>query len=94
MLIWPAGSCFPKFRTQLLVFCSYVASVQFLQYRYQMSRLYTLRALSKVGPMETTTESAQVHVRTTLAFLLPFLIIGNVIQALTFSYFSCSMELF
>lgn len=78
LLIWPDGPTLAAFRTQFLVFNLYISSVQYLQYRYQMSRLYTLRALSKIGPMDVTTDSAQVHVRNNLTFLLPFLIVGQV----------------
>jgi hypothetical protein len=49
-----------------------------LQYQYQMKRLYALRAMSRVALMQTTTESAAVHVMTSLAFLLPFLLISYV----------------
>ena len=68
-------------RTLLITFSIYIAAVQALQYRYQMSRLYVLRSLAKVGPMDTTTESAQVHVKNNLAFLMPFLILGFVQKA-------------
>ena len=51
-----------------------------MQYRYQMHRLYTLRALSRVNAMQTTTDSASVHVSNSLAFLLPFLLMGHALQ--------------
>lgn len=78
LLIWPASPAYFKSRTLMIYFSIYMAAVQAMQYRYQMSRLYVLRSLARVGPMETTTESAQVHVKTNLAFLLPFLIVGYV----------------
>lgn len=55
-----------------------LAVLQMLQYQYQMRRLYALRAMSRVAPMQTTTESSTVHVMTSLAFLLPFLIVSYV----------------
>ena len=69
LLIWPASQAYHNSRTLLITFSIYIAAVQAMQYRYQMSRLYVLRSLSKVGPMDTTTESAQVHVKNNLAFL-------------------------
>lgn len=80
LLIWPWGQSFVLYRPCFLLSCIYMAAIQYLQYRYQMTRLYALRALSKIGPMEVTTDSAQVHVRNNLAFLLPFLLIGHMIQ--------------
>lgn len=78
LLIWPASRAYHASRMLLISFSIYIAAVQALQYRYQMSRLYVLRSLSRVGPMDTTTESAQVHVKNNLAFLMPFLLIGYV----------------
>jgi hypothetical protein len=74
LLIWPNGAARQSMRTPLIHFAIFVSAVQVLQYRYQMRRLYKLRALNRVGPMETTTESATVHVKNDLAFLLPFLL--------------------
>lgn len=79
ILIWPHSSVsFQSFRDTFYWFCIYVSALQYLQYRYQMNRLYTLRALSKIGPMDVTTDSAQVHIRNNLTFLLPFLLIAQV----------------
>lgn len=77
LLIWPNGVARQSMRLPLIHFAMFVSAVQVLQYRYQMRRLYTLRALNRVGPMETTTESATVHVKSDLAFLLPFLLFGH-----------------
>lgn len=77
LLIWPNGPARQSMRYPLIHFGMFVSAVQVLQYRYQMRRLYTLRALNRVGPMETTTESATVHVKNDLAFLLPFLLFGH-----------------
>lgn len=81
MLTWPASSsAYLASRSSVYLFSCYITAVQALQYRYQMSRLYVLRSLSRVGPLDTITESAQVHVRNNLAFLLPFLALGYVFQ--------------
>jgi TMPIT-like protein len=81
MLIWPRSWSYEQYRPVFLTFSIYLSAVQYLQFRYQMSRLYTLRALSKIGPMDVTTDSAQVHVRNNLTFLLPFLLFGQCFQA-------------
>lgn len=65
-------------RTELLYFGLYLSGVQLLQYKLQVNRLYTLRALSRVDPMETTTDAENLHVPSGLVFLLPFLFFGHV----------------
>jgi hypothetical protein len=80
VLIWPYSSSLLEYRLPFLYYNLYLSAVQYLQYRYQMKRLYTLRALSKIGPMDITTDSAQVHVRNNLTFLLPFLLIAHLLQ--------------
>lgn len=66
-------------RKDVLTFGVYVALVQCLQYRYQMARLYTLRAVSRVPLMQMTTESASVHVANRhLLLLLPFVLVVHV----------------
>lgn len=79
LVVWPAGPTYAAMRTHLLLFMVYIAAVQILQYRYQMNRLYTLRALSRVSAMQTTTESASVHIFNSLGFLLPLLLLGHVL---------------
>lgn len=78
MLIWPGGQYYQEIRTTLTCFAIYIAAVQILQYRYQIGRLYTLRALARVDPMETTTDAENLHLSTDLYILLPFLFIGHV----------------
>lgn len=80
LLVWPGCEEYYRIRGDLLLFMVYIAAVQILQYRYQMNRLYTLRALSKVGPMQVTTESGSAHVYNSLGFLLPFIVLGHLSQ--------------
>ncbi len=63
-------------RKHLYPFYLYVGFVQLLQYRYQMSRLYALRSLSRIDPMETTNELSQLLIHHNLLFLLPFLLLA------------------
>lgn len=83
LLVWPSGGSYHEMRRHLLTFMVYISTVQILQYRYQMNRLYTLRALSRIGPMQTTTDSASVHLFNSLAFLLPFILLGHLVQFYT-----------
>ena len=77
MIIWDKKSeGYPPVRLPLFCFYFYIGAVQVLQYRYQMSRLYALRSLSRVDPMETTNELSQNLIRHNLLFLLPFLLIA------------------
>jgi hypothetical protein len=41
-----------------------------------MSRLYALRSLSRIDPMETTNELGQVLIHHNLLFLLPWLVVA------------------
>lgn len=79
LLMWPSGPVFQVFRTQFYYFSIFIGIVQLLQFFYQMERLYTLRALSKVGPMDVTTDAASDPIRG-LAFLLPFLVAVQLFQ--------------
>lgn len=79
LLIWPSGPSYYAIRKEIVCFGIYIAGVQLLQYRQQVNRLYTLRALSRVDPMETTTDAENLHHLTSdLLFLLPFLFLGHV----------------
>lgn len=78
MIIWdksPSGG-YHQVRNSLFIFYFYIGAVQVLQYRYQMNRLYALRSLSRVNPMETTNELSQNLINLNLLFLLPFLLIA------------------
>ena len=81
LLMWSSSSnmAFQAFRVQFYYFSICIGVVQLLQFLYQMERLYTLRALSKVGPMDVTTDAASVPIRG-LAFLLPFLVAVQLFQ--------------
>ena len=75
VIAWPGRS---QARAHFYAFYLYIGFVQLLQYRYQMSRLYALRSLSRVDPMETTNELSQNLIHHNLLFLLPFLSIAYI----------------
>lgn len=78
LLIWPSGPNYWAIRNVIIYFSIYLSGVQFLQYRQQVNRLYTLRALSRVDQMETTTDAENLHLSSSLVILLPFLFFGHV----------------
>lgn len=90
LLIWPFGPTYMSIRTELLYFGLYLSGVQLLQYKLQVSRLYTLRALSRVDPMETTTDAENLHLTSGLVFLLPFLFFGHVSLYLHVGFYFCA----
>lgn len=73
VMMWPSRAAV---RTPLYAFYLYLGFVQLLQYRYQMNRLYALRALSRIDPMETTNELGQNLIHHNLLFLLPWLLVA------------------
>eukprot|EP01137_Pigoraptor_chileana_P025715 Opistho-2@95576 len=79
-LIWPDGLSYRAFRNQFLVFSIYLGCVQLLQFRYQIGRLYTLRALGKTDSMEIISDTAGGSNSSSLNLLLPFLAFGYLFQ--------------
>lgn len=73
------GTALPL-RVRMIVFYIYLCLVQYFQFRYQQSRLYALRALSRISPMETTNELAQNAIHHRLMFLLPWLLAAYAMQ--------------
>ncbi|MBN3309048.1 T120A protein, partial [Amia calva] len=77
MLTWPDGRLYQMFRNQFLAYSLYQSFVQFLQYYYQSSCLYRLRALGERHTMDLTVEGFQSWMWRGLTFLLPFLFFGH-----------------
>eukprot|EP00003_Mantamonas_plastica_P028438 TRINITY_DN6446_c0_g1_i8.p1 TRINITY_DN6446_c0_g1~~TRINITY_DN6446_c0_g1_i8.p1 ORF type:complete len:210 (+),score=65.71 TRINITY_DN6446_c0_g1_i8:532-1161(+) len=87
LLTWPNSDSYDAFLPLFILYGSYLCVVQILQYRYQIARLYQLRALEKANSMDVTNaETAQFRWSESMAFLLPFLYIGQFLQ-LYISYF-------
>ncbi len=78
LLIWPATPSYYLMRNSIIYFGLYLGLVQLMQYKFQVNRLYTLRALSRVDQMETTTDAQHLHLTSGLIVLLPFLFFGQV----------------
>lgn len=87
ILLWPYGETFLQFRTLFYLFSVYLGIVQFFQYKYQTKRLYTLRALSVIGPMDTFSgDGAHINTQRDFFLLIPFLSIAQLWQIYN-SYF-------
>lgn len=77
MILWDKATAeYFRVRRWLFLFYIYIGAVQVLQYRYQLNRLYALRSLSRIDPMEITNELAQNVIHHNLLFLLPFLLVA------------------
>ncbi|KAI8808978.1 TMPIT-like protein [Cladochytrium replicatum] len=86
LLIWCTNTSYLVFRSRFLYFSLYLGVVQFLQYRYQRSRLYVLVALDRAGPMDPVMGDG-VHTQQLdreFLLLIPFLVVGQLWQ---FSHF-------
>ncbi|KAJ3328884.1 hypothetical protein HDU76_009112 [Blyttiomyces sp. JEL0837] len=72
-------SFYHAFRTQFLLFCTYLGVVQYLQYRYQKRRLYVLVALDRAAPMDIVAGDGAHTDRMGNDFwmLVPFLVVGQ-----------------
>ncbi|KXS10923.1 TMPIT-domain-containing protein [Gonapodya prolifera JEL478] len=81
MLVWPENRTYSAFRPNFLVYCAYLAFVSYFQFRYQTQRLYTLRALSMAGPMDTTVgEGVAGSASRDVGLLMGLLVIGQAWQ--------------
>jgi len=76
--MWYGGAL--PLRVRMILFYIYLCAVQYFQFRYQQSRLYALRALGRIGAMETTNELAQNAIHHRLLFLVPWLLVAYAMQ--------------
>ncbi|KAJ3341231.1 hypothetical protein HDU93_005422 [Gonapodya sp. JEL0774] len=77
--VWPENRTYSAFRPNFMIYCAYLAIVSYFQYRYQTQRLYTLRALSLAGPMDTAVgEGATGSAGRDMSLLMVLLVIGQV----------------
>lgn len=86
IVLWPDNAAYALFRQQFHAFSLYLAIVQLLQFRYQMQRLYAMRALGKSDMMETTSEVSQTR-DAGLTLLLPCVIFAHVRTARAGAWF-------
>lgn len=80
IILWPAGSSYMEFRKYFLLYTVYTAFLQYLQFYYQHSCLYRLRALGERYDMDVTLQGFHSWMWRGLSFLLPFLCIGYLFQ--------------
>lgn len=80
MILWPDGPSYTEFRAYFLLYTVYTAFLQYLQFYYQHSCLYRLRALGERYDMDVTLQGFHSWMWKGLSFLLPFLYIGYGLQ--------------
>ncbi|CAD5222394.1 unnamed protein product [Bursaphelenchus xylophilus] len=88
VLIWKDGPCYKEFRNLFIGMAFYIALVQMMQYKYQTGCLRRLHALGQRHSMDITVEGFSSWMFKGLTFILPFLVIGYILQAY------CSVYLF
>jgi hypothetical protein len=77
---WRDGECYKMFRPVFLFMSCYIGSVQLLQYKYQTGCLRRLHALGQRHSMDVTLEGFSNWMFKGLTFLLPFLVVGYLVQ--------------
>lgn len=80
IILWPDGSSYNEFRAYFLLYTVYTAFLQYLQFYYQHSCLYRLRALGERYDMDVTLQGFHSWMWRGLSFLLPFLYFGYAFQ--------------
>lgn len=80
IILWPDGSSYNEFRKYFLLYTVYTAFLQYLQFYYQHSCLYRLRALGERYDMDVTLQGFHSWMWKGLSFLLPFLYFGYILQ--------------
>lgn len=91
MLTCPIES-FQMIRAAILKFLFLLSCSQFIQYQYQMRRLYTLRALKKASPLQTTSEIVNLSLINNLRIVVTFLLLFQGLQIYV-SYYIMSLHL-
>ncbi|KAH7827626.1 putative TMPIT-like protein [Monocercomonoides exilis] len=81
LVAWFDSPQYQEMRQSLYAVGVYTGVVQFLQAKYQMSRLYTLVSLGKVSEMDVPNrDSTPLHWSINMTLLLPFLLFGYFLQ--------------
>lgn len=80
IILWPDGPSYNEFRGYFLLYTVYTAILQYLQFYYQQSCLYRLRALGERYDMDVTLQGFHSWMFRGLSFLIPFLYIGHGLQ--------------
>lgn len=91
MLTCPEES-FSQIRSPVLNYLFVLSCSQVVQYQYQMRRLYTLRALKKADPLETTSEIVNMSLIANLWVAVFILVLFQFIQIYV-SYYIYSLHL-
>jgi len=79
-LTWRDQECYKQFRPLFFIVSFYVCALQIMQYRYQTGCLHRLHALGQRYAMDITVEGFSSWMFKGLSFMLPFLVIGYILQ--------------
>lgn len=83
ILTWPNGDSYARLTNPLHIFGLFNGILMIFQTRYQMARLYSLRALGRAGEMDVaSSDNTQIHWSETMTLLLPLIIFGQFLQGL------------
>ncbi|TPX50678.1 hypothetical protein SeLEV6574_g00763 [Synchytrium endobioticum] len=81
IVIWPKTYCYSSFRISFLQFSLWFGVIQYLQYRYQIHRLYVLRSLDMAGPMDVVGDGLYAqNLERDFTLLIPFVLVGQLWQ--------------
>lgn len=87
ILTWPNGDSYARLTNPLHIFGLFNGILMIFQTRYQMARLYSLRALGRAGEMDVaSSDNTQIHWSETMTLLLPLIIFGQFLQGLMAYY--------
>lgn len=93
ILTWPNGDSYARLTYPLHFFGLFNVIVMIFQTRYQMARLYSLRALGRAGEMDVaSSDNTQIHWSETMTLLLPLIAFGQLLQGLM-AYFLFNLYL-
>lgn len=80
VLTWGDSTCYRESRNLLIGITTYVSLLQLLQNRYQTGCLRRLHSLGQRDDMDITVEGFSSWMFKGLTFLIPFLLIGYILQ--------------
>lgn len=81
ILTWPNGDSYARLTNPLHIFGLFNGILMIFQTRYQMARLYSLRALGRAGEMDVaSSDNTQIHWSETMTLLLPLILFGQILQ--------------
>ena len=81
VIIWPESESYTEFRSTLFVFGIYNGALGLWQARFQLARLYKMKALGHAGSIDTSmgdVTALSEKLSPEMLILLPFILFGQV----------------